>query len=603
MTSASAPGESQAGFARGRWWPALGVVAFLLAVAATVEAPYLSLPHVYDDHTIQLVVGLTLTEKIDWFSFVLPPFNLHWVPLFKLTYLLETKLFGVAPRPWHLFTLINQSGSAAALFFLARRSWNGFLGPMVAATLWAGAAIGHWDNPLCWFAVQCLPVATAAMLVAMIGAANWSTSPRSSASLIIAVVTIGGLYFGPYLVYVVAIALIAWRETPLGQRRAALMAIAAPTILLAIAQAGFLLAAIHRKPSLATGSPPVAIFERTFSLFGVALANLAAPWPVGDRWPPFAYLISASVVGAVLIVAWRRNLALVLPIFVSTLLYLLAIGVSRSQQTVAETISSGRYLYAPTLFWCVTLGAAVSLLERRASRQTLTTFLVVGSLIGYVAVQRHAAESTSAKFYAIHGATDIEPFGRQLARLRSIARSDRVYPDIPLDVPPLRNAYFPLSVLAANTGRIGPPLHFVSLHDASPEELRLFGDSSLERPTELDEWARTARAATPLIDRLHWLIAVARQDRRTIRLPDGDVVMAPLTIRLSDWLKFGGFSRQGIVSVAPAKEISAKEEDDALAWLRSKTGPEAADWRRYLQEARLGRGVIRLQSVGSASTR
>lgn len=552
-----------------------GVLLLTCGLSIFVRLAYFPLFFASDDMDFLVQVGLYEIGRIDFLEFCAFPQGAHTMMLWKLIFLGEWKTFGLDPTWWHLVLAVMQGFSATALYFCARAWSINRIGAFTMALIWAGAAIGGWDNPTLWLMCGMAPLAWFFFLIvlkeiAVVGKKNLPASASRWAAL-----RMSAMYFLSILTWsdmllvapVVLLALLMRGITR--QPRSVLVSWAAawavPLLLLAPINAALIL------PSLGSGGrlqerTPLDVVSRTAGQFGVALgsltyANVTYPEVLDtEAYPdPHAFsesellwpkLLMAVVLLLIAGVASRGEAGrFVLVFLTAVLIYLLLANAGGIALTFRDAINHGHYLYFPVLFWAVVLGTLISRLASRKRSIRPLTVIFLPLLVIFVVHQRSMA-ATTAEIQRYMFAVPTERFKTTEAILRSLSHQAEQegtsieLPDSPLPLNSSSCPYWPLKAFAALTFPDGlPGVKIIPPEEVLEQQVLDAADRlQAENEPQADLWASRMQQIYPTLAALSWLIETSAEYPQRIVCPNVRLDLWGADVALRQLLRHG-FSR------------------------------------------------------------
>ncbi|MBX7168843.1 MAG: hypothetical protein K1X74_21080 [Pirellulales bacterium] len=570
---------------------ALAVLVGLFAVACATHVPYFSAPHLRDDRYMQFLAGLRATGRIGWAAYLLRPYEGHFLAGWRLVYLLQLRAFGLTPWAWHVCVFAVHALGAWFVYLLLTRWLHDRFAAGLGAAIWAAAAIGGWDNPLLWPCCALNAHGLTWLLGAMYCQAHFTETGKGGwlAGMLVCLVA-GVLMWGPILLLSAIVPLQAYLlgrppDAPRRWQRAVIAWMIAAALLGTLQTVVVTLAGVPATLKAQSLFDVAAIARSVASQAYTAFVHLAGLGPVSiEHWPSIAAraVTAMSVVAVFLVPGIDRR---VVAIFVALgLLHLLAARVFRGELPVAATLGWGRYLYVATLSWAVMAAAVLAGMRRWSlpglARTALTAAL---ALVAIMAIARQYALATQAANlltqFARSELTIVQMHQQALQKLRALAIERHQVlrvPDIPVDVPPALDVYFPLSAFAAVCiDDDMTQLMFVPGDTWTASDQRLWSEAIrlaspelaqhwTTRAEQLSEWA----AAADLFERAQ------RTQRRQVVLPNVQISAPPLSIPLPLLLSLVRHEPLHDVEVlAPAKRTARQwEELTELLELRDQPG-------------------------------
>lgn len=589
-----------------RPWIEAVVFAVVAALGALyVQWPYFSTYHTNDEIFFQLEIGYLVTGRMAWLTYLAREYNGQLFPLWKAAYYLGWRAFGLdALWPWHAVILAGHVLSAWCVFTLARRYLESLAGAAAAGLLWSQAAIGGWDNPLAWIGAGSIVWSLASLLGAMVAVSHFD-SGRSAlwAALMAMYLTAAMLFWGVAWVVAPVLPLQYWllerRAGDRPRRRLAwLAAWLVPFVVFGIWQvlagpAG--LAETRRQLGAGemTASPVIAA-ERTVAQLAGSLVNLLGGDPNAS---PTQHLMpkmaAAAIVVLVILIVARGRRALLFVGFALSAVYLLLAHAARADLPAEVTLAWGRYGYLPALSWCLALGVLVDAVSsgRRWRRRLAWALLIVWLPLSALN-QRTIAAATAARFDAERGAARFHfvENKRVLEWLSQYALAQKTVlrlPQIPMDVPPVRDVGFPLSVFVAICFPAGlEHVEVVPIDEFTAADQRELVRALKAAPRPLaPQWLEAMDQAVTMRRRLGWLSARADESEMVACLPRGlRLSFGEVTLWLSQ------FIQESFAEIPPRLRIDTPGDDctpeqiaRTLELVREHDAPEARFWHRQLE--------------------
>ncbi|MBY0589462.1 hypothetical protein K2X85_19985 [bacterium] len=572
----------------------LAVTLAAIGVGYVVRRSYLGVPGVHDDHFFEWLVGERWLGRLTWSESMTASHSGQLVPLGLEIYGRLIAWFGIESSAFSIFALLAHAFSAGMLVVLLRRPL-GVLGAAVAGLLWAGVAIGRWDNTLLWranvvlvwvpftwlFSLWCLDVfhrsahrrwLSLAVIAACLLVAQWNASVLFLPSLVLAYVTRsrGNSNKGIY-----AREMIAWIGL-------CLLGIVAAWIGLRWAKQGV-------PTAMASPGEWLAMGWVVPSFFAVGLADAtfwsATQWATKD-------LVEKSLVLTgflMLMLLTPRRAWATLSVMVGTgLLYATAVVVLRADLGADVILTSGRYFSIPLLVLCVASGGIVAGIDERLQSPRARRFFIAGGLIallGYFVHQHSVAQEARRQFDSLWAdSLKISRSHRELVHAlarRADPDEPLLVPDLPLNIPPVARP-FPLSTLAVILGQeTSARLRVKPIVELTPTELRQVSrrlgeiDSPLAR-----EWQALIRATKEDSRAITWMVKWSASTGS--RLPT-DLVKrdGPREYPMSAWAE--------VLLGKQADSLdwngSTEERMTLLSRLKNESGPEARFWVDLLTQA------------------
>lgn len=605
---ADADGNDTDGLAPPAWLPPLLALVGIAATGLLIHHLAWEVPHIHDDVSLLLTAGLKREQFLGWWQYVSPAYNLHWAPLYRVLYYFEAGWFGLNPRPWHqLVTLAHLAG--AGCVFVIVRHYAGPIAALVGSVLWAGAAIGRWDNPHVWIATAAIPFAWLLLLLAMVAATRYR-GPRSGTWSIAMgtclAISIGS--FGPMLLLAPAIlGLLIFFEAarPADGRRFLSWGLAwlLPVLVGIGLQVTAVLPRAWGELSNQPALDPISLILRIGAQLAVTLSNLLWRDAAGNPSDYLAVDVPIALgLCALMELAPRPARRVVIGGFLLAAMYLATVNIARPNLPLEVALTWGRYLYLPTIVWCLVLGA----LAERAWQSTrgwgriVLAALALPALAGFVWQQRRVttqavaqAEQTFAAEIGQLRANQavVHWLNREGARHREVIK----FPEMPVIWGSVGEVFFPLSV-------------FLALVEPGEDANVAVAPGNLLPPREIDRalaalkqcpepaartWAEITSRVARFQEQLRWLSAMAEKRGLPFRLPNFDVEIGNLRFPLAQLVGFGFTAGLPGIRIVPESELSPAEVSDTLLALRATGSVDGAFWRGVFENVERRRAAAK----------
>jgi hypothetical protein len=619
-----------------------------MVVGLVVRWPYLdAFPH-NDDLNFAFQIGLLQTGRLDPVGYLLAPQGPHLMPLWKGLFYLQWEWFGLDLAPWRVAIIVIHSVTAVMLFALLRRYLASFFGACSAALIWAGAAFSGPDSPLMWQMCGNIPVAALGLLAAMLCVVKAAEQPRACWLFAFTFACVTAVLAWSNMVLVLPAVLL--QATLIAKRlrptlRYWVMAWAAVFILGICAQAFAMVIGGSDRPirpafasvALKTGAQLCTslawlIYDRVPDLewlraqveptavpadhpFRLELSELAAEhgqrgWLGADfAWHGLGVAVGvASFVVAVgaLIIRGKKRLEVLSLFLIAAVPLLIATNLGGSARTLVESAQYARYLYLPTLGWCVAAGAIIDSVIGRFRNLEMTQVAKWSlAAIGYVLGAALYALFIVHQAYAASYARDVREwisrdstrrFQDQQQILLSLANTDRIRKsrirvvDFPVHVSMPGQHYWPASAFAAACWRKGlPSLRFVPPDRATDRDV-----AWLERRLTAQGTEAATEAAKDLTQLIHhvrlfqWLELFAAREQITIRLPGRlRIDLSDRSLPVEQILDFG-LSKQPahLLSVTSLTDFDQAELGYLIRRLDHERHPFAQQWAQFFRTQR-----------------
>ncbi len=549
-----------------------GVLLLTCGLSIFVRLPYFPMFFASDDMDFLVQIGLYEAGRINFVEYCIFPQGAHTMMLWKAIFLGEWKLFGLDPNAWHLLLAIVQGFSATALYFCARAWSINRIGAVTMALIWAGAAIGGWDNPTLWLMCGMAPLAWFFFIlvlreIAIVG--KKGATPRASRW---AALRMSALYFLSILVWsdmllmapIAGLALL-WRgitRQPWNVIASWVAAWAAPLILLGPINVMLILPTIGSGGRLEERTPWT-VASRTAGQFGVSIGTLiygdvAYPEVLDTEAYPDCHafthpepvlpkLLMAFVLLLLAGVASRgETRRFLVVIAIAVVIYLLAANAGGISLTFRDALNHGHYLYFPTIFWAVVLGTIASRLGSGKPSIRLLTIVSIPLLVAFAAHQRSVAANT-AEIQHFMFAVPTERFKTTQAILHNLSLvADREgtsieLPDTPLPLNSDSCPYWPLQAFVIVTYPNGlPGVEIISPEDVVEQQMVDAAEFlEAEGEPQADLWASRMQEIYPTLSALSWLIEKAADQPQGIVCPNVRIDMWGSDVPLRQLLRHG----------------------------------------------------------------
>jgi len=589
----------------------LGILCLLLAGLA--QWPLRASQHAFDEYWFFLLMGWLETGRIGWAEYVLQPMNTHWVPLWKMLYYTQWRLWGVgaaSAEAWHVPMVISHALSAWCLGWLSWRYSRSWSVTVLAAGIWATATIGTWDSPLLWPGVGCVTHGVTLLLIAMVCAAHYGLGQRAWHLLtwLAAALSVG--MWGAMLPMLLVLPVqYRWLEWP-RRNQATLASDGARRfyaewltfclllgVMLWVCSAG----ALSERLGQRAETDVLRAIAATPWQLSASLATLAPlPWREGLlARPNLSLTVACTILGMALIPARTRRLVLVF--WMLALGYFLLINAARPDLPFEAVARWGRYHYLPVMAWTPAVATALAWLLAQAvqrvpscARDGVIVGLVAALLGGQTWFQRASAETAAAEQAELFAAERVwrDEWLRELRGVsaRAVAEDrDVSLPDLPLAPTALQGQAFPLSVLVKVFVPEGLPR--VSVVSATEREnvdameksqWLALGQGEEATPRLLAYWRYTQQ----LEQHLQWLTRHARQRGYVAPVPDvrlgvQENELGP-TLATAARVILG--SRPDQIEFVTPMSLTVEEWRAARDQLPDENEPAARFWRELLRQ-------------------
>jgi hypothetical protein len=580
-----------------------GAVSLLAVLLGWIVRPgYLGVPGVHDDHLFEWLIGEHWLGRLSAWEMFAVSHSGQLVPLGLAIYEQLMAWLGVESSSFSIFALVAHSAAAGMIYVYLKPRFGG-LGAGVAAFLWAGSAIGRWDNTLLWRANVVLVAVPFTWLLAL-----WSLDQYQqrggrrwlALSVVASVVVIAQWNAGVLLLPAVVMQ-AGWlgsRKLLVSEDRSRLLVrwlllggvlaigLGGAWLGLRVASRGVPSdwGALERWPLVGWVAP---------SFFAVGLGDWTfwngSGWGTNDlrsKWLVF--------VGLLVLTSWARPRdSWVLLLFGMTgLLYTAAVALLRADLGGEVILTSGRYFTVPILVLSVWLGGLVSGLEARFRdpmvRRSIWTVIAM-TLGWHVFHQRMVAAEAAAQFDGLWresvATLEVKRQGaRELARLGSEEEPMPV-PDLPLDVPPVAGPFALSTLVAVMEDDVGRRLRLVAVGELSASDLQRASRSIAKLPAPLSrEWLSLARSIQEDARSLRWLSRWSSEQKERILLPAMVRRYQQREFAWSDWSDV----IMGTNALAFGWGASKEQTQDLMKRLQASPDGEARVWLERLEQARDG---------------
>ncbi len=596
------------------------VFCLALFIGYLVRRAYFDATFILDDVYYLEAIGLTRLGRSSIREYLLTLHGGYLHVLAKSQFYLLWKLFGLNPVPFRIAIAAAQGISAACLFVVFRHylSNNGLpvqqagtgpdvlpddtapeakqnailLAPWIVSLTWAALAVGGYDNVFLFIATGEQAMCIMWLTIAMVIVTQFRRYPLVAGLGMALCMMASTLTWGLGLAMTPAIAVQYLLFERANNQRTKVpwlglwLLVVSAVVLLHLA-----LRATHQEPS-SMGELNWNMPFRFVEQFAVALGNMLGfmHQQAGDSTGIKLTLAAALLVTTA---CMGQNARRLLAIFlVATMCYVAVLVVFRSDRNLYD----GRYLYVPSILWCVCLGLVVDGLYRRSPAWSRRGVLLAVAIAGiaFFSHQRSVVLEARAQFDEYFSATEeaLEGYSLLTDALEQQAEKtgfDVRMPLFPIVVPPTYfPMYFPYDAWIAVSRSTPPPgLSIESPGEISPNESQAAAQflDQLSLP-QAREAAQAIRTVGPDIRNLLWLSDFATEKGITIRLPDYTYVYPELDLRfsLAQCLYSSFATPLPSLEVVPKSSVEAEEILKLVALLGTNPAPEAAAWVAFLQQ-------------------
>ncbi|MBX7072409.1 MAG: hypothetical protein K1X71_04625 [Pirellulales bacterium] len=587
---------------------AWGVLVAAILLGLFTRWSYLAAPVALDDLDFFVQIGLVRTGRWPLGFFVLAPQGPHPMALWKLLYFGEWLAFGIDTAGYRVVMSIVHGLSSTLLFLLLRRYGAATVAAWCGALVFAGAAIGGWDNPLSWLMCGMIPLAILFFLAAMVCVTRLTGAHAGRWTLLLATATACSLLSWGNMVALLpaAPAQFFWLEhAPWNRqtRRRIGWGWLAPYLIFGAVQVAILIPQMGREERQRAFAP-LDVAYRTVGQASVAAATLVYGQVLSPERQALGPKLLLAAIALPLALAtasaglWRLLLLLIGVVTINLLL----VNFGGASVEFDSALSSGRYLYIPTLMWAVAAATIFDFGVRKgrvapASAWPLAAVVVISLFAWH---QRGVARETRAQFELVGRSTTLalEAQRRLLRGLDHRAAAARApIPDLPVLLANPSHLLWTTSMFAAACdrghtydARIVPADSAAVIHPA----IAVLRETSVPHATD---WANLWEQAAPDFRAMAWLSRYAVQEKKVIRLPKFWFTHGAIRYP-SDQLVAWGFAAplanlQVTAELAPisAEWLSLAQELDML------DAPEARGWAALLRQlAAESRGAQRVDN-------
>lgn len=594
-----------------------------LFIAYLVRRAYFDATFVLDDIYYLEAIGLTRLGRSSIWDYLLALHGGYLHILAKSQFYVLWKLFGLNPVPFRIAIAVAHGISAACLFVLIRHYLRKnsstvqqkadapetpevlsevhapavqrnaiLLAPWVVSLMWASLAVGGYDNVFLFIATGEQAMCIMWLTIAMIFVTQSRQHPMLAGAGMAVSMIASGLTWGLGLSMAPAVAVqyllfertndqtkkLPWRWLGLWM-----------LVVFAVVFAHLTLRSMREEASsmgVLNWNMPYRFLEQ----FAVSLGNILGFMheQAGDSTGIKFFLAAVLLLAAA---CMGQNARKLLAIFlVATSCYVAVLVVFRADRNLYD----GRYLYLPSILWCVCLGLVLDGVYRLSPAWAQRGVLVVVAILGiaFISHQRSVAHEARTRFdkYFTTTAEALAGYALLTDTLEQhAAKTGYVMrmPQFPIVVPPTYfPMYFPYDAWVA-VSRSRPPAGLVI---ASPGDLTL--DESQAAAQFLDQLgqpqaqnaAQAIRTVGPDIQNLIWLSEFATEKGITIRLPDFTYAYPELelTFSLSQCLLSTFEPPLNSLEVVPKNSVGDEELQELVRLLKTSREPQAANWAAFI---------------------
>lgn len=599
--------------------PAL-VFALSLSLGALVRASYFNATFALDEVYFLEDIGLVRNGRLEFTSYLLTLNGGYLHLLAKLQFYALWYCFGLNPDVHQMTIALAHAISATCVFLLVRHylargpshdaesvvtassieasksdlSTSASLGAWVASLMWASLAVGGYDNTFLLIGSGEQAVSIMWLTLAMCFVTQCHTHPIKSSIGMIFCATCSSLTWGlglsmaPALLVQYYVLEFPSRSPHESRWKWLLMWAGVVGVISALHIA---LRAMVQEPSSA-GELTWNMPWRFLVQYAVSLGNL-----IGFSHAQAGNAIAlklALALGLLAVAVFKcTNSRRLLSVFlVATVGYVATLVIFRADRDLFD----GRYLFVPSLLWCVSCGIILAGLYDSFGtwgRKSLVACVALAAFF-FVYHQRAVAGAARAQFdeYLTVTAETLDGYSSLIERLEEHAeRSGEVVrlPDFPIVVPPnFFPTYFPFSAWVA-VSRKSPPvgIELVQADKMTPAEIEeaavfLDGVGSLQSR----QAAHALRTVVQDTRSLIWLSEFAKQNNTTISLPNFTFAYPELELSfpVSQCLSNAFQPSLPSLRVLSAGEAPSTDFLAQLEQLESTGNSEAATWVAMLRQ-------------------
>ena len=578
-------------------------VVFVAAAGCAYYAcePYLACGFRYDDYDFLRSIGCIQTGHESWGAFLISRWGPRLMPLWKLAYSSVIIASGCSPRAMHYFIMVLHAISAGLLYGLLRRFNFHWLAAAASALLWAGAAVGGTDSPGIWPFTGYISVSISLLLALSILLTYATDQRRWPYYLLVAATTLAliladspNLAFVPFFAVGVAI----WFRSPQskGLRRRLLLGLGIPffiTAPIAIVLASSAMGSGDRQREFDL----LSVLERTAAELSFALGTL-----VYDKtnMPDSAALTKKYVLAAVVllvtavVVAPRRRL-LFWGLVAATISHVLSFNVGGVDVEFLHALNAGRYLYFPTLFWCLMAALLLSrLLDGAPARRVWIALAPLVVLFPFYLAHQRAVAAHSATVFGLETQEWRQAYDLQravLVRLAKQAEHQRhviSLMDVPVRATNSNHLLWPASAFTATCVPTAKP--YLEFRDYEPDNQSLEPLLTLietcESPSQPSGWKDTILAAEQLRKQFEWLVQLGHARSVPIAFPNVSSNLAGLPIHTGSFLAFYDLLGPGKIELVEGSPADIESIKALQRLVESTDEPQSQAWRQDLQRLR-----------------
>ncbi|MBX9787758.1 MAG: hypothetical protein K2Y37_02490 [Pirellulales bacterium] len=589
--------QSVASSRRARWELWVGVVLALGLAAWYSYRPYWSCGFALDDYDFQRAIGLVQTGETTWASFLFERWGPRLMPLWKLSYAAAIVVAGCNEYAMHIFNWTLHVLSALLLVVLLRRLAVPTVAAAAGATFWAGAAVGNMDNPGIWPLTGYVSLSLVILLTLTIlltyAADGWRWHYYMAialATLALVLVDSPNLLFVPFLLAYSAVWFRGKQFAPV--RRRLLISLGAPFLLVvpwAILSASAAMSEHDRQRQFEV----VEIWQRTGAELGVSLGTLLYSLPYTDSLLGEISIATVAVVLAAVVLQGAHR-KLFLAMLAMTSAHVLSFNLGGVNQEFQFAVNSGRYLYFPTLFWCLLAALVLGRLLAGAPRGLAIVWCLIVVLVPLHLRHQRAVAEQAVLIYDQDTVVWRTVYQRQRHILERLAqRAQReghplALADMPVRMPTSMRLVWPASAFTATcVPAARPHLNFydsASNDDDPNRQLALM--QACEDPGQPSGWENTLSAAMALRSQFTWLVECGRARGVAVSFPNIFSNLGGIQVCTDSFLCFYGLQGAGAVEVVDGESACLASVDSMLRLVQTNDDPRATAWQQQLASLR-----------------
>jgi hypothetical protein len=568
-----------------------------------VRVPYLGGPLILDDLDFLATLGLVRTGRLPWFVFVLATAGPHPIILWKVIYYLQWLAVGASPALFRVAIGAVQAFSGGVLFALLERYLNSRWAACVGGLLWALSAIGGWDNPLSVMAGGFIAWGTFGLLLAMLCVSRLhETTGRRWPLLLALCISLAMLSWGILLAVLPALVLQYLllehrREIPKRRLMGWALAWLVPVVFVGALQVSMIvpeMGAVERQRDLSV----VDVGARVGGQLSMVAGNMIyghAVNPSDEALGPKALVAIALACATGALVRGRALRFLLVPASV-TLVYLLLADSGGSEIELANVVTSGRYLYLPTLFWCCVLGALVDRLLAMLPNTSLAwrrgSVAVGGLLLAAYATHQYGVASSTRGLFDEKALDTTERWHAQEQLLLELARGARSasttlrVPDLPVLLSPPSHVLWTVSNFEAALlpGRLAG-LEIVPVDRCTPADLARTLSALRDQNTAMARaWAELLVLSWEDFRALEWLQEFSARASKPARIFNFWVHHGDISYPIDQVQKWGLSRQSSALQIVSDKGVFDHDLADLIARLEQSPEPLARTWAASLRQ-------------------